>query len=858
MSIELKSNDIENNYSNDNFNLELSNLQNTILSFEKISISEYNNLMTKRDANIKKELDKFQNHSYENVTDYLEKTQKQFFLNSYKNNRNMVRNNINKIWDILKNKYGYKLSDDPIEILNTAIIQISQSGKIDNLSQYSNGINVKNFDINTINAHGFIEAHYKNLWQVSNGELSPTFNPSAIGWLDVYVKILEEAEKTTNYNQNTTIQKPTEVKEEKPTGWWTSTINLDQWNWAINLDEEKPVVIENKPTIVQEKPVENKPIIEEKKPEEKKKEDNWTINLDQWNWAINLDEEKPVVIENKPTIVQEKPVENKPIIEEKPAEEKPIIEEKKPDEKKKEDNWTINLDWPNWVINLDEDSTKTDENKNPKIGNQEMEDLLNDDEKMEEHNHQKKLEEIYENADEETKRNIENQIKWEKPNEWNINRDKWETINLDEWNQKNDINVVDINSPIQTIEKIDMFVDYDFVNELAQNSPIEQQRDKIQKLMDENKIVKDFVKKLEELWINFEKWNDTDVNRTSAILRNVNWNFEFGFEAVRIAKESNLKWAEAVKSIIFQTWAKTLIEDDNLKIVENMSWNTELLEKSLSKEKLNWVSYQEIIDVVWWFKDNELKKVFMYHLLNNDIISAQRVMWMELNCHSKYTEYKAGTKIWKSELQKIKKLWETRRYMDQNEIMANPSIPQDVKNAYMKFVNWEFNNKWKPYTILSKTDFNMYLFSNNHRLLSRQNVLIGSEVGDHPNNPMNWSRTTPGGLYEVWNNFEKSVSGENFFKKYWTHYIVLIPSQWQYKLSDQYTMWIHWTYENDPSRDTKIRSKDAKDRRGGTGCINLEDLKFGEAFNHLNIWWILFITYEPSSQEIEKFLAKNK
>jgi hypothetical protein len=40
-----------------------------------------------------------------------------------------------------------------------------------------------------------------------------------------------------------------------------------------------------------------------------------------------------------------------------------------------------------------------------------MEDLLDDDEKMEEHNHQKKLEEIYENADEKTKKDIENQIK---------------------------------------------------------------------------------------------------------------------------------------------------------------------------------------------------------------------------------------------------------------------------------------------------------------------------------------------------------------------------------------------------------------------------------------------------------------
>jgi hypothetical protein len=248
----------------------------------------------------------------------------------------------------------------------------------------------------------------------------------------------------------------------------------------------------------------------------------------------------------------------------------------------------------------------------------------------------------------------------------------------------------------------------------------------------------------------------------------------------------------------------------------------------------------------------------VYALLSDDVIAAQEIMWMELNCDSRYPNYKAGNKIWTTELNKMKKLWETRKYIDQNEVMTNKYIPQDVKNAYEKFVNGEYNNKDKPYSILSKTDFNMYLFSANHILSSRQNTLIWMDVGDQKNNPYSGSQTTPGGMYEIWNKFDKSQSGENFFQKYWTHYIVLIPLQWQYTLSNKYTMWVHWTYEKDLSRDTKIKSTDAKNRRVSNGCINIEDDSFGELFNHMQIWWILFVTSEPSPKDLQNYLINNK
>ncbi|MCK9466726.1 MAG: L,D-transpeptidase family protein [Candidatus Absconditabacterales bacterium] len=754
----------------------------------KISVSDYQKILLERDKNIQQQLDKW--GAKESTKEYLERTQKEIFLNSYKNNKNMLRNNIDKIGTILQNKYGYKNIKDPVEILNTAIGEIANSGEIEGLNTYTRNIKINSIDINTINAIGFIEAQNK-------GEIS--FNPSAIGVLSIIEKILEKAKPTLNY-----IKEEGKTKSEKG---------------KVENESGKKFIIEDK----------------------KVKTDTQKQTTQEDAGIINLDEEIKDIEKIKPDSKKQISPKEKDLVKEKSA---TIVEK---DEKKSDGN--INLD-DDVIINLDKG-----EKKEKVITNKEMSDLLDNEEEMEKYDYQKKLEEIYEHADETVKEEIKEQIR-----NGDLNKED-KDINLDEEINEKLIekteeieDIVDIESPSPE-ESMDMFVDYNFQKNLAQNLPIQTQKENLQQLIDENRTVKKFVKELEGVGINFNKGDDTDVNRTSAILRDINGNFEYGFDAIDIVKESGVKGAEAVKQIIFLTWAKSIVENDNLKIVENMSWNKELLEKNLDNSKLNGVTYQEIINIVNGFKDNELKKVFMYHLLNNDIVLAQRVMGMELDCDSRYPEYRAGNKLGRTEINKIKKHGESRRYMEQNEIMANPGIPQDVKATYMKFVNKELNNKGKQYSILSKTDFNIYLFSSNHRLLSRQNTLIGSEVGDHKNNPMAGSRTTPGGLYEVGRAFDKTSSGQSFFTKYGTHYIVLIPMEGQYTMSNQYTMGIHGTYERDPSRDRKIKSNNARDRRDSNGCINVEDQKFGEMYNQLKVASILYITKEPNERDIKNFIA---
>ncbi len=742
----------------------MNNKNNYSVTITKLSVSDYQKMIDQRDKNIQAQLDNWD--SKETVTEYLERTQKEIFLSSYKHNKNMVRNNIDKIGIVLKNKYWHKELKDPIEILNTAIRKIANSGKIEGLSIYANKINVGVFNKNTIDAIGFIEARYKLNKAKKTQDEKVTFNPSAIWVLDIVLEVLETTTNTGDYAQEAKQQNQwTSGKVREESSKKLEPTDTSEWIIILDDDDDEEVTTKEVPKTTNEKEQTKQPDpVKQVKSEPDKTEQKIVTPTGSSEWIIILDDDddEEVTTKEVPKTTNEKEQAKQP----------DLVKQVKSEPDKTEQKIVTPTGSSEWIIILDDDYEQDDETPD----------------------------------------------------------------------------IVDLKAPEQK-EEMNMFVQYNFQKDLAQSLPIQTQRDRIEQLMNEHEVVQKFIQELEWVGINFKNWENTDVNRTAAILRTINWDFELGFDAINSAKASNMKWAKVVELVIF----KSIVSDENLKIVEQGSRNLKLLEASLSKDKLNWISYQEILDAVDWFRDNELKKVFMYHLLNNNIIAAQKVMWLELDCDSRYPDYKAWSKLWKSELNKIKKLGNVRKYLGQDEIMANSWIPQDVKDIYMKFVNWELNHKWKQYSILSKTDFNIYFFSNNHRLLSRQNTLIGSEVGDHQNNPMAGSRTTPGGLYEVWNTFEKSDSGQDLFVKYWTHYIVLTPMEWQYT-KPKYSMGIHWTYEEYPSRDQKIKSKNAKDRRESNGCINVEDASFGEVYNQLKLGNILFITPEPSLKEVENYL----
>jgi len=117
------------------------------------------------------------------------------------------------------------------------------------------------------------------------------------------------------------------------------------------------------------------------------------------------------------------------------------------------------------------------------------------------------------------------------------------------------------------------------------------------------------------------------------------------------------------------------------------------------------------------------------------------------------------------------------------------------------------------------------------------------------------SKTTTWWMYRIWIKFEKDTHWKNLIDKdYWTHYIILEPLNWQYDMSSNSTLWIHWTWlDQKKERELALKSKWTNDNRMSGWCINAMIYTFGELYNQLDELSRLYITFEPTSQEIQNF-----
>ena len=275
--------------------------------------------------------------------------------------------------------------------------------------------------------------------------------------------------------------------------------------------------------------------------------------------------------------------------------------------------------------------------------------------------------------------------------------------------------------------------------------------------------------------------------------------------------------------------------------------NVNLLSQHLSSNKLNWVTYEDVWNTIEWFRHEWLKNAVMNCLLHNDVIWAQRLLWMDINCDkSKYPNYVASTRIWKRELDLMEKYSETRRYMDSQEILnfmervekAYEIENYEVKTTYLKFLSWEFDNWWLPYCIISKYDYKIYLFTSDHKLVACQPVLTGAHIWNEKNDPIHWSHSTPGGMYVMWWTFDKSSEWKNLLSVYWTDYLLFLPQEGQYYYSEEYSMGMHGHVK---WREWRFESQNAKDHRVSNWCINIYRPMFWEIINHLKIWSKIYI-----------------
>jgi hypothetical protein len=64
------------------------------------------------------------------------------------------------------------------------------------------------------------------------------------------------------------------------------------------------------------------------------------------------------------------------------------------------------------------------------------------------------------------------------------------------------------------------------------------------------------------------------------------------------------------------------------------------------------------------------------------------------------------------------------------DVINNPNISDDIKEAYQEFLNGKIKNENKAYLILSKKTCKEYLFDKNNQLIDIQPILIGADVGN--------------------------------------------------------------------------------------------------------------------------------
>lgn len=221
--------------------------------------------------------------------------------------------------------------------------------------------------------------------------------------------------------------------------------------------------------------------------------------------------------------------------------------------------------------------------------------------------------------------------------------------------------------------------------------------------------------------------------------------------------------------------------------------NINLLSKNLSFDKLNWVNYEDVLHMVNAIKHDWLRNAVMGCLVNNDVIWAQRLLWMDINCDpNKYPNFVASRKLWRRELRLMEEHWEYMTLKDSQEVLnyfkslaefyeLNEYEPYKI---YKKFLSWEwkFNNHWLPYCIISKYDYKLYLFSADHKLIFETPVLTWATAWNKPNDHKNGVSTTPWWMYSFWWFFDRDYKWNNLYSFYGSEFWMCDPRDWQYPL----------------------------------------------------------------------------
>lgn len=183
-------------------------------------------------------------------------------------------------------------------------------------------------------------------------------------------------------------------------------------------------------------------------------------------------------------------------------------------------------------------------------------------------------------------------------------------------------------------------------------------------------------------------------------------------------------------------------------------------------------------------------------------------------------------------------------------VSKEPQFPADVEETLAeKRKNANFKSFKGKYYILSKEDGNLYVFNNNHDLISKTGALRGAALGDFPNAAdVNTTipgpgATTPAGsaVIRSSNRFVDKDYGTPFYSFRYNHEKET-PKTWENGI-----LGIHGIYKPEyKKREAIINDPNDKNKCGSWGCINVDPKWLMFPQNKPVGGDSLFITSEPA------------
>jgi len=215
------------------------------------------------------------------------------------------------------------------------------------------------------------------------------------------------------------------------------------------------------------------------------------------------------------------------------------------------------------------------------------------------------------------------------------------------------------------------------------------------------------------------------------------------------------------------------------------------------------------------------------------------------------------------------RLWHSYDMVENKEQLDRMKMPDDVRKAWKDYKKLKLHllsaNNWpNNFAIVSKTDFNIYLFLPDGTLVGKQNVVLGKNPSDTERLVSN----TPAGTYKTNGFFNKPGFNAKYYDKWLGNYIKLWSLEDRFKnvQSHDAGIGVHELY--DPAKraaallDDVTRNPLVRDRkRMSDGCINASNspLAFGALFTHLvpksDIATCVYVTPSPDETAISRYYS---